>query len=148
VPKQKAPNLYPWHRKTGMAFRDWLRVSSGFPAKDPISLMEIDAAIQEGFACGQNDWHEAMRLCIASLLRRGWRPMLYDKEFGTWEWTDRFNGLDEPGDGSPECIAGATVASWVAFGDSGGAEDLRFATRLPTAEIGFPWNSAALAKFH
>ncbi len=98
--------------------------------------MEIDAAIQEGFAFDHNSgWNEAMRLCIASLIRRGWRPMLYNKAARKWEWTTRFNYFDdlESPDDSPEGIANAAVTSWVAFGDSGGAEDLRFATRLPAA---------------
>jgi hypothetical protein len=118
-----------------MAFRDWLRNASGFPAKDPMSLMEIDATIREGFAFDRySDWNEAMRLCIASLINRGWKPMLYNKEAGTWEWTDRFSYFDDwdSRDDSPEGIALAAVSSWVAFGDSGGAEDLRFATKLST----------------
>jgi len=96
-----------------------------------MSLREIDAAITEGFACDQREWHQAMRLCIEALLRRGWRLMLYGQEAGAWQRTDRFVWPDEFGD-RPEGIANAVVASWVAFGDSGGAEDIRFATRLPT----------------
>jgi hypothetical protein len=97
--------------------------------------MEIDAAIRTGFDCDQKAWHEAMRLCIVALLRRGWRPMLYDDASGAWQWTDRFTCPEEFGNG-PEGITEAAVSSWVAFGDSGSAEDLRFATRLPTEPPG------------
>jgi len=97
--------------------------------------MEIDTAIRAGFSCDQKEWHEAMQLCIAALLRRGWRPMLYDNSSGTWQWTDQFTWPDEFGDG-PEGTAAAAVLSWVAFGDSGGATDLRIATELPTEPPG------------
>jgi len=59
--------------------------------------------------------------------------MLFDKENQRWTWTDRFNGW-EGNDDSPEGIAEAAVDSWAAFGDSGGAEGLRFATALPSSE--------------
>jgi hypothetical protein len=59
-----------------MAFEEWLDHPSGFPADDPISLMEIHAVLTDGFTCDQKQWHQAMRRCIEALLRRGWRPML------------------------------------------------------------------------
>jgi hypothetical protein len=125
--------LYPWHRKkgTGMAFREWLRHGTELPKQDAISLMQIDAAIGEEFAFDDNrDWQEAMILCIVELLRRGFSTALYNYDTSSWEWTDRFN-WPEFGEG-PEDIAAAAVQSWLAFGDSGGAEDLRFARELPT----------------
>jgi len=115
-----------------MAFREWVRRPTGPPTQGPISLMQIDAAIQNEFLFDDpGDWQEAMRLCIAELLRRGYRPALYNYEARTWEWTDRFTWPEEFGEG-PEGIAAAAVRSWLAFGDSGGAEDLRLATELPT----------------
>jgi hypothetical protein len=94
--------------------------------------MQIDAAIREAFAFDDyRDWQEAMRLCIAQLLRRGYKPALYSYESCSWGWTDRFTWPAEFGEG-PEGIAAAAVQSWLAFGDSGGAEDLRFASELPT----------------
>jgi hypothetical protein len=51
-------------------------------------------------------------------------------ESGAWQWTDRFSYEPEVPD-TPESIADAAITSWVAFGDSGGAEALRFATELP-----------------
>jgi len=123
-------------KEQGKEIRDrvltWPRVVELMEQQDPISLMDIDAEIQEGLARDQIDWHEAMCVCIASLLRRGRRPMLYDERSGTWQWTDQFTVPEMFGDG-PEGIADAAVTSWVAFGDSGGAEDLRFATELPAA---------------
>jgi hypothetical protein len=112
-----------------MGFEEWLKHPSGFPANDPISLMEINAALTEAFACDQRQWHQAMRRCIEALLRRGLRPMLPD-ESGAWQWTNRFSYEPDVRD-TPESIADAAVTSWVAFGDSGGAKDLRFATTLP-----------------
>jgi hypothetical protein len=126
--------LYPWHRKggTGVAFREWLRGGAGLPKQGPISLMQIDTAIRDEFAFDNHkDWQEAMRLCIAELLRRGYGTALYNCESSSWEWTNRFTWPDEFGEG-PEGIAAAAVQSWLAFGDSGRAEDLRFATELPT----------------
>src|SRR5262245_42145113 len=80
---KKTPNWYPWHRKKGtsMAFREWVRRPTGPPTQGPISLMQIDAAIQNEFLFDDpGDWQEAMRLCIAELLRRGYRPALYNYE--------------------------------------------------------------------
>jgi hypothetical protein len=122
------------HRTTGIAFEEWLKHPSGFPANDPISLMEIAAALTEGFTCDQRQWHQAMRRCIEALLRRGWRPMLPDQS-GSWQWTNRFSYEPDVPD-IPESISDAAVTSWVAFGDSGGAEDLRFATKLPDDPAG------------
>ena len=132
--RKKLPNLYPWQRKkgTGMAFREWVRRPTGLPTQGPISLMQINAAIHNEFAFDDHkDWQEAMRLCIAELLRRGYRPALYSYESGSWEWTDRFTCPTWFGEGS-EGIAAAAVQSWLAFGASGGAEDFRFARELPT----------------
>jgi hypothetical protein len=101
--------------------------------QSPISLIQIDAAITGEFAFDDNkDWQEAMRLCITELLRRGYKPALYNDRSESWEWTTRFTWPEEFGEG-PEGIAAAAVQSWLAFGDSGGAEDLRFATELPTS---------------
>lgn len=128
--------LYPLHRmrSTEMAVREWLRQGTELPKQGPISLMQISAAIGKQFAFNDNlDWHEAMKFCIAELLRRGHRTALYNYSSGSWEWTDRFNLPDEFGKG-PEGVAVAAIQSWVAFGDSGGAEDLRFAIDLPTDE--------------
>jgi len=114
-----------------MAFREWVRRPTGPPTQGPISLMQFDAAIQNEFLFDDHgDWQEAMRLCIAELLRRGYRPALCNYEARAWEWTDRFTWPEEFGEG-PEGIA-AAAQSWLAFGDSGGAEDLRLATELPT----------------
>jgi len=118
-----------------MAFREWVRRPTGLPTQGPITLMQIDSAIMQEFAFDDHrDWQEAMRLCIAELLRRGYRPALYNYEASAWEWTDRFTWPEEFGgfgDG-PEGIAAGAVQSWLAYGDSGGAEDLRLATELPT----------------
>jgi hypothetical protein len=135
MPMDKPPQqyLYPWHRKsgTGMAFREWLRRGTELPKQGSISLMQISAAVGEEFAFNDNkDWHEAMKLCIAELLRSGHKTALYNYDSDSWEWTDRFNLPDDFGIG-PEGVAAAAIQSWVAFGDSGGAEDLRFAIELP-----------------
>ena len=120
--------------QTGMPFEEWLRNPSGLLVNKPIGLRDIDMAIREGFGppVDQKQWFDRMVLCIAALLRRGWRPMLYDGKAGAWLWTDRFDCPDEFGDG-PEGVAAAAVTSWIAFGDSGGAEALRFATAIPPA---------------
>jgi hypothetical protein len=135
APMNKPPQQYsyPWHRERGrgMAFRDWVEQGAELSKQNSISLMQISAAIQEQFAFNDNkDWHEAMKLCIVELLRRGHGTALYNYDSGSWEWTDRFDLPDEFGKG-PEGIAAAAIQSWVAFGDSGGAEDLRFAIELP-----------------
>ena len=122
------------HRQTGLMFEEWLQQLSRMPPKDPIGLMDIEAALREGFAgeeFGQKQWIEGMRLCLTVLLQRGWRPLLYDNESNSWQWTDRFSCLSGFGEG-PAGVAEAIVVSWQAFGDSGGAKDLWFATRLPT----------------
>src|SRR5262245_2799013 len=59
---KKPPNLYPWHRKKGtsMAFREWVRRPTGPPTQGRISLMQIDAAIQNEFLFDDHgDWQEA-----------------------------------------------------------------------------------------
>ncbi len=62
--------------------------------------------------------------------------MLPNYETGKWEWTDLFNGFDfEEPDDSPMGIASTAVLSWCANGDSGGAEHLRFGTRLPNSPL-------------
>jgi hypothetical protein len=129
MPKHKSSQryLYPWHRKrgTGMAFREWLRRRTGLPTQGPVSLMQINEAINEHFAFDNTkDRREAIQACAAELLRRGYGTALYNYESSTWEWTDRFT-LPDLFSESPEGIAAAAVASWLAFGDSGGAEDLR-----------------------
>jgi hypothetical protein len=100
-----------------------------------MSLMQIDAAIREEFVFDDHrDWQEAMILFIVELLGRGYRPALYDHASCSWNWTDRFTWPEEFGEG-PEGIAAAAIQSWLAFGDSGGAEDLRFATNLPRSAM-------------
>jgi hypothetical protein len=116
----------------GLGFREWLRQPTGLPMEGSISLRLIDSAIRENFEFEDHkDWQEAMILSIAELLRRGYGQALYDRASGSWGWTDRFICPDEFGEG-PEDIGAAVVQSWLAFGDSGGAEDLRFVTELPT----------------
>ena len=56
--------------------------------------------------------------------------MLPNDDTGVWEWTERFHGVEDYND-TPLGIAEGAIASWVAFGNSGGAEDLRFGTVLP-----------------
>jgi hypothetical protein len=115
-----------------MAFRDWLTHPAGLPRKDPIGVIDLDEAIRNEFAFeNHKDWQEAMQLAIAALLRSGWRQTLNNKKNEAWEWTDAFTCPEEFGE-EPEDIGAAVVQSWLAFGKSGGAEDLRFAAKLPT----------------
>ena len=129
---------------TGLAFRDWLNDPNGLPAREPIGLIEIkdifNAAFSQHFGrskLGYGEWLEGLRLCVAALVQRGLRPMLPNYETGKWEWTDRFNGFEEPDD-TPIGIASTAVFSWCANGDSGGAEHLRFGTQLPEGPLPEP----------
>ena len=76
------------HSKTGMSFKDWLKHGADLTERGPIGLKDISAILTDAFASGEHKqgWRqEAMRLSIASLLRRGWRPMLYDDASGRWD---------------------------------------------------------------
>ena len=112
------------HRTTGVPIEDWLEGWCSAREKEIIGLRDIDLAIRHGFDVSHREWFETMDLCIKRLVELGFQPMLFDDERGEWEWTDRFDS--EAGE-----MAGYAVTSWVAFGDSGGAEDLRFAKALP-----------------
>jgi hypothetical protein len=67
-------------------------------------------------------------------VQRGLKPMLPNYEAGRWEWTNRFNG-ESGHDEAPLTAAKTAIFSWCAFGDSGGAEHLRFGTRLPDGPL-------------
>lgn len=125
------------HEPTGMTFHKWLDDSNGLPSKEPIGLVEIREIFNAGFGryrLEYQDFLEGLRLCVAALVQRGLRPMLPNYEKGKWEWTSIFNG--ESGDNdSPKSIGDMAILSWVGWGDSGGAEHLRFGTRLPSGPL-------------
>jgi hypothetical protein len=125
------------HEPTGMSFRKWLHDPGGLPIIEPMGLIEISEVFDSAFGryrLQQRDWLEGLMLCIAALGERGLRPMLPNYETGKWEWTNRFNG-ENGDDDSPRSIAETAVLSWCAFGDSGGAEHLRFGTQLPDGPL-------------
>jgi len=120
-----------------MSFSKWLDDPASWPASEPVSLIEISTALHSAFdGCDLDlgEWLEARKLYLETLVRRGLRPMFPNYETGTWEWTDRFNGF-EGDDNSPGSIADAALQSWDAFGDSGGAEHLRFGTQLSSGPL-------------
>ncbi|WP_139017304.1 hypothetical protein [Bradyrhizobium sp. STM 3809] len=133
-------NLYEMqHDPTGLSFAQWLNDPRGLPAKEPISLVEIRDAFHSafgGYRLEYGSWLDGLIICVAALVRRGLRPMLPNYRTRTWEWTDRFIGED--GEDDPESVAAMVIFSWCAYGDSGGAEHLRFGTRLPDAALPGP----------
>jgi hypothetical protein len=125
------------HEPTSMSFHKWLDDPDGLPIKEPISLIEIRQIFNSDFGGSRlayGDRLEGLRLCVAALVRRGLRPMLPNYETGKWEWTNRFSGMNGDDD-TPRSIAEMAVLSWVAFGDSGGAEHLRFGTQLANGPL-------------
>ncbi|WP_315786886.1 hypothetical protein [Bradyrhizobium sp. SZCCHNPS1003] len=127
------------HEPTGMSFRQWLDDLDGLPAKEPIGLAEIAEIFNSAFGRYKLDygsWLDGLKLCVAAIVQRGLRPMLPNYETGKWEWTDRFHG--ENGEDDPRSVAATAVFSWCAHSDSGGAEHLRFGTRLPETALPEP----------
>lgn len=123
------PELQPLQEKS---FTNWLADPAGLNSQNLLGLEAIDQQLRDAFLIdAKSDWYTAIVLCVAALIERGLRPMLPNEGTGVWEWTERFNGY-EGGDDTPLGIGEGAIGSWVAFGDSGGAEDLRFGTALPS----------------
>jgi hypothetical protein len=125
------------HESTGMSFRKWLDDPDGLPIKEPIGLIEIREIFNSAFGrcrLEYGEWLDGLRLCVAAFVQRGLRPMLPNYETGKWEWTNRFSG-ENGDDDTPRSVAEMAVLSWCAFGDSGGAEHVRFGTRLPDGPL-------------
>ena len=125
------------HEPTGMSFSKWLDDPDGLPTNEPIGLIEIRDVFNSAFGryrLEYGDWLDGLILCVAALVQRGVRPMLPNFETGKWEWTNRFNGEDG-GDDTPLVVAARAIWTWCAYGDSGGAQQLRFGTRLPDGQL-------------
>ena len=121
---------------TGMSFHAWLDDPNGLIANEPIGLIEI-RGLFEAFVGRRRlehvNWSEGMILCVAALVRRGLRPALPNYRTGEWEWTEHFNG--ETGEDDPMIVGGALIGTWAAYGDSGGAEHVRFSASLPDGPL-------------
>ncbi|MGJ5077084.1 hypothetical protein [Bradyrhizobium oligotrophicum] len=125
------------HEPSGLSFREWLDDPTGMPITQPIGLDQIQEIFNAGFGHHRltyGDWLDGFALCVAAVVLRGFRPMLPNYETRRWEWTTRFNG-ETGDDDTPLTVAKAAIFSACAFGDSGGAEHLRFGTRLPDGPL-------------